>query len=125
VKGRLDGNLRITGGVYSFLSETDVKPQIIALGNGVANSEDVQEPRLLVSRLLVKVEKNGAPNQGSFGCSGKRLCTVFRKGKWRYTLDRGRYRELPAGLRCDGPSVFPIILLPGSCFSTVLVQQTE
>ncbi len=48
-------NLSITDGVYGTLSETDVRQQIAPLGNGVANSEDVQELRLLVSRLLARL----------------------------------------------------------------------
>jgi len=49
-------NLSITDGVYGVLSETDVRQQIATLGNGVANSEDVQELRSLVSRLLARLE---------------------------------------------------------------------
>jgi len=53
-------NLSITDGVYGVLSEMVVRQQIATLGNGVANREDVQEPRSLVSRLLVKLERCGA-----------------------------------------------------------------
>ncbi len=56
----MHSNLSITDGVYGILSETDVRQQIATLGNGVANSEDVQELRSLVSRLLVKLERGGA-----------------------------------------------------------------
>jgi hypothetical protein len=53
-------NLSITDGVYGVLSETDARQQIATLGNGAANSEDVQELRSLVSRLLVKLERSSA-----------------------------------------------------------------
>jgi site-specific recombinase XerC len=53
-------NLSITDGVYGILSESDVRQQIATLGNSVANSEDVQELRLLVSRLLANLERSGA-----------------------------------------------------------------
>ncbi len=45
---------------YGILSETDVRKQIAALGNEAANSDDVQELRSLVNRLLVKLERSGA-----------------------------------------------------------------
>jgi integrase len=51
-------NLSITDGVYGVLSETDVRQQIATLGNGTANSEDAQELRSLVGRLLVKLERS-------------------------------------------------------------------
>ncbi len=53
-------NLSIADGVYGILSETDVRQQIATLGNGAANSEDVQELKSLVSRLLVKLERSNA-----------------------------------------------------------------
>lgn len=53
-------NLSITDGVYGVLSETDVRQQIATLGNGVANSKDVQELRSLVRRLLVKLDRGTA-----------------------------------------------------------------
>lgn len=56
----MHGNLSITDGVYGILSETDVGQQIATLGDDVAKREDVQELRLLVSRLLVKLERSGA-----------------------------------------------------------------
>jgi hypothetical protein len=49
-------NLSITDGVYGVLSETDVRQQIATLGNGVTSSEDVQELRSFVSRLLTRLE---------------------------------------------------------------------
>lgn len=52
-------NLSITDGMYGVLSEIDVRQQIASLGKGVANSEDLQELRSLVSRLLVKLERSG------------------------------------------------------------------
>lgn len=52
-------NLSITDGVNGVLSEADVRQQIATLGNGVANSEDVQELRSVVSRLLLKLERRG------------------------------------------------------------------
>ena len=51
-------NLSITDGVYGNLFETDVRQQISTLGNAVANSEDAQELRSLVSRLLTKLERS-------------------------------------------------------------------
>ncbi len=56
----LHENLSIADGVHGVLSETDVRQQIATPGNGVANSEDVQELRSLVSRLLAKLERSGA-----------------------------------------------------------------
>jgi hypothetical protein len=49
-------DLSITDGVYRVLSEKDVRQEIATLGNAVANSEDVQELRSLVSRLLARLE---------------------------------------------------------------------
>ena len=49
-------NLTITDGVYGILSEKDVREQIATLGNDETNNNDVQELRLLVTRLLAKLE---------------------------------------------------------------------
>ena len=49
-------NLTITDGVYGILSENDVRKQIGALGNNIKNNDEVQELRLLVTRLLAKLE---------------------------------------------------------------------
>ena len=45
-------NLTITDGVYAILSEKDVRKQIAALSYDAANTNDLQELRLLVNRLL-------------------------------------------------------------------------
>jgi len=54
-------NLAVTDGVYGVLSDTDVKRQIAALGVNEAQGDDVQELRLLVRRLLVKLDKSSSP----------------------------------------------------------------
>ncbi len=51
--------LSLTDSVCGVLSETDARQQTAMPGNGLANSEDVQELRTLVSRLLVKLERSG------------------------------------------------------------------
>ena len=60
-------NLSITDGVHGVLFETDVRQQIATLRNGVANSEDVQELRLLVSRLLARLEISSKWKQANWG----------------------------------------------------------
>lgn len=52
-------NLSITDGEYGVLSEMDVRQQFATLGNGGTNGEDVQDRRLLVSRLLARLEASG------------------------------------------------------------------
>jgi hypothetical protein len=49
-------NLSNTNGVCGILSEADARQQITALGNGTANDEDVQDPRLLVGWILLRWE---------------------------------------------------------------------
>lgn len=54
----MHSNLSVTDGVYGILTETDVRHQIANLGKDVANSNDVQELRSLVSQLLNMLGKN-------------------------------------------------------------------